>query len=113
MNRQQIIDVIKGLLVAGGPIAILLTNVFGMDVGSAQRVVESLAAISSVGGIVWLALGRTDANMAKDAASVPGVQVHVDTRNAPEPVVEAALDRTVKDVVPMVGGPRLDPGKIA
>ncbi len=112
MNKQQLIDIVKGLLVAGGPIAILLTTVFGVDAGAAQRIVEALAAISSVGGIVWLALGRTDASMVKDAATVKGAQVHVDTRQASEAVVEVARDTTVHDVVPMQGAPRNDAGKL-
>lgn len=74
-----------------------------MDAGAANDIIQGLAALVSVAGIVWLAVGRTDANMAKDAASVKGVQVHVDTLQAPAPVVEAA--RTTTDVVPMNGPP--------
>lgn len=108
MNRQQWLDVVKGLLVTGGPVGVILVNLFGMEPGVAERIVQGLGALASVAGIIWLALGRTDLNMVKDAASVPGAQVHVDTRIAPPAVVDAALSRSpeVKDVVPMVGGPR-------
>lgn len=111
MNRQQLVDIVKGLLVAGGPITVILVNLLGMDPGPAEKIVQGLAALASVGGIVWLALGRTDANMVKDAASVPGTQVHVDPLVAPTPVVNAAMSPEVKDVVPMVGGPRTDANK--
>lgn len=108
MNRQQIIDIVKGLLVAGGPVAVILVNLLGMEPGPAEKVVQGLAALASIGGMVWLAVGRTDANMAKNAATVPGVQVHVDEDVAPTRVVDAAKDPAVKDVIPMVGGPVTD-----
>jgi hypothetical protein len=111
MNRQQILDVLKGLLVAGGPIVALLVHLFGMESGEAEKIVQAFGAVVSVGGIVWLALGRTDGNLVKDAASVKGVQVHVDSRVAPDSAVEAARNPEVKDVVPMVGGPRHDANK--
>lgn len=103
MNRQQLVDVVKGLLVAGGPGVVILTKLFHMEAGAANDIIQGLAALVSVAGIVWLAVGRSDPNMVKDAASVKGVQVHVDTLQAPAPVVEAA--RTTTDVVPMTGPP--------
>jgi hypothetical protein len=111
MNRQQIVDVVKGLLVAGGPVVAVLVNLLGMEQGPAEKIVQGLAALASIGGMIWLAVGRTDANMVKDAASIPGTQVHVDPLVAPVPVVNAAMSPAVKDVVPMIGGPRVDPGK--
>ena len=103
MNRQQFVDVIKGLLVAGGPVVAVLVNLLGMEQGPAEKIVQGLFALASVGGMIWLAIGRTDANMAKDAASVKGVQVHVSPTEAPAPVVEAIA--TTTDVVEMTGGP--------
>ena len=111
MNRQQILDVLKGLLVAGGPLTVLLTHLLGMQPGEAEKIVQAFGAVVTVAGIVWLALGRTDGNMVKDAASVKGVQVHVDPRTAPDAAIEAARNPEVKDVVPMVGGPRTDANK--
>lgn len=105
MNRQQVVEIVKGLLVAGGPVVILLVNVLGMEAGSAQRIVEALAALVSVGGIVWMAMGKSDTNMAKDAASLPGVQVHAQPGVAPPAVVDAARDPKVPDLVEMTGGP--------
>lgn len=111
MNRQQLVEIVKGLLVAGGPVAILLVNLFGMEQGGAEKIVQGLAALVSVAGIVWMAFGKSDTAMVKDAASVSGTQVHVDTRTAPSSVVDVARDRDVKDVVPMIGGPRTDSDK--
>lgn len=105
MNKQQIIDIIKGLLVAGGPVVVLL-DVFGVETGAAERAVQALGALATVGGMIWLAMGRSGTNLAKDAATVPGVEVHVDTSDAsaaPAALIDAALDRGVKDVVPMIG----------
>jgi hypothetical protein len=109
MNRQQLVDVIKGLLVAGGPFAVILVNLLGMEQGAAERIVQGLAALASIGGIVWLAIGRTDANMVVDAASVKGVQVHANPDTAPAAVVKLAEDTKVADVFPMEGGPRVPP----
>lgn len=111
MNRQQILDVVKGLLVAGGPVVAILVNLLGLEQGPAEKIVQGLGALVSVAGMVWLALGRTDGNLVKDAATVKGVQVHVDSRVAPDAAVEAARNPEVKDVVQMIGGPRHDANK--
>jgi hypothetical protein len=111
VNKQQIIAIVQGLLVAGGPVVVILTKAFHIDGGAANDIVQALGAVVSVGGIVWLALSRTDANMAVDAATVKGVQVHVDAAVAPDAVVQAERDPEVKDVLPMVGGPRVDANK--
>lgn len=109
MNRQQLVDVIKGLLVAGGPVVAVLVNLLGMDQGPAEKIVQGAAALASIVGMIWLAVGRTDANMAQDAASVKGVQVHVNPETAPSSVVKLADDAKVTDVFPMEGGPRVPP----
>lgn len=111
MNKQQIIDVLKGVLVAGGPVTILLTMAFGMESAAAERIVTAIGSLVSIGGLIWLGMGRSDANMVKDAASVPGTQVHVDRLSAPQTVVNAAMNPQVKDVVPMIGPPRDDTNK--
>jgi hypothetical protein len=111
MNRQQLVEIVKGLLVAGGPVVILLVHLLGMEQSGAEKIAQALAGLVSVGGIVWMAMGKSDTAMAKDAASLPGVQVHVDTRSAAANVVDVALDRGVKDVIPMIGGPRSDTNK--
>lgn len=105
MNRQQIVEIVKGLLVAGGPVVILLVNLLGMEQSGAEKIVQGLAALVSVGGIVWMAMGKSDTAMVKDAASLPGVQVHAQPFVAPPAVVDVAEDRTVPDVVVMTGGP--------
>lgn len=105
MNKQQLIDVLKGLLVAGGPVVAILVNLLGMQPGPAEKIVQGIAALVSIGGMIWLAIGRTDRNMVVDASHVPGVQVHADPKIAPAPVVAATNDPTLPDVVPMTGGP--------
>ncbi len=104
-NKQAIYNVLKGLLVAGGPLAAILTNQFGMDDGTVKTIIESGAAIVSIVGLLWLGAGGTDKAVVQQAAEVKGVQVHVDTARAPEAVVEVAQS-TNPDVWPMVGGPR-------
>jgi hypothetical protein len=105
MNRQQLVEIVKGLLVAGGPVVILMVNLLGMEQGPAEKIVSALAALVSVGGIVWMAMGKSDTAMTKDAASLPGVQVHAQPGVAPPAVVEVARDPKVSDVVVMSGGP--------
>lgn len=108
MNRHQILDVLKGLTVAGGPIVVLLVQLLGMESGEAEKIVQAIGALISVAGLVWLGMSRTDRALVVEAAQVPGTQVHVDTTAAPKAVVAAARDLKVADVVPMIGGPRAD-----
>lgn len=105
MNPLQIAEVAKGLLVAGGPVVILMVNLFGMESGVAEKIVQAFAALVTVGGIVWMAVGKSNTALVKDAASVPGVQVHADPYAAPAAVVDVAEDQNVRDVVVMEGGP--------
>jgi hypothetical protein len=111
MNRQQIVDLVKGLLVLGGPVTIILVNLLGLEQGTAEKIVQGLASLASVGGMIWLAVSRTDANMVLDAKEIKGVQVHADPKTAPESVIKLAEDPKVTDVFPMEGGPRDDAGK--
>ena len=112
MNQLQIVEVLKGLLVAGGPVVVLLVNIFGMETGGAEKIVQALAALVSVAGIVWMALGKSNTSLARDAASVPGLQVHVDPLAAPQSVINVSNDPKARDVLPMIGGPRTDDGKL-
>lgn len=107
MNKQQIIDLVKGLLVGGGPAVIILTRVFGMQSAAATDIVSAIGSIVSVAGLVWIVIGRSDANNALVASEIPGVQVHAKAGVAPESVVALAEDTTGKapDVVPMTGPP--------
>lgn len=109
MNKQQLIDVVKGLLIAGGPVVAVLVNLLGIEQGAAEKIVQGLAALASIGGIVWLAMSRTDSNMVKSASEVKGVQVHVNEETAPPAVIKLAEDKKVTDVYPMEGGPRVPP----
>lgn len=104
-NKQAIYNVLKGLLVAGGPLAAILTNQFGMDDGTVKTIIESGAAVLSIVGLLWLGAGGTDKAVVQQAAEVKGVQVHVDMNRAPESVAEVATSSN-QDVWPMVGGPR-------
>lgn len=107
MNKQQLIDLVKGLLIAGGPVVIILTRVFHMDQGAATDIVNALGSLVSVAGLVWMVISRSDANNALVASEIPGVQVHAKAGVAPESVTALAEDNTGKapDVVPMTGPP--------
>ncbi len=109
MNKAQLVDIVKGLLVAGGPVAVILTKLMHMDAGAANDIIQGLAALASIGGMIWLAMGRSDTNMVTSAAEVKGVQVHVNPETAPPAVVKLADDAKVTDVFPMEGGPRVPP----
>lgn len=109
MNKQQLLDVVKGLLIAGGPIVAILVNLLGMETGQAEKIVQGIGALVSVLGVVWLAMSRTDSNMVANAATVKGVQVHVNEDTAPAAVVELAAPDKKNDVYPMEGGPRVPP----
>lgn len=111
-NKQAIYNVLKGLLVAGGPLAAILTNQFGVAEGTVKVVIESGAAVLSIVGLLWLGVGGTDRAVVQQASEVPGVQVHVDMNRAPEPVAEVAAGPN-KDVWPMQGGPRTAEGDAA
>jgi hypothetical protein len=116
MNHQQVIDLLKGLCISGGPLAVLLAVV----VGGSQRADEIAAAIGgviSVGGVIWTWYDARRAATVTKAAAIEGVQVHVNTAVAPADVTAVAVKQAtsdsdpVSDVVPMHGGPRTD-GKI-
>lgn len=109
MNKQQLIDIVKGLLIAGGPVTIILVNLFGLETGPAEKIVQGLGALVSVASLIWLALGRTDSNMVVNASEVKGVQVHVNEDTASSSVIKLAEDKKVADVYPMEGGPRVPP----
>jgi len=106
-NKVAIYNVLKGLLVAGGPIAILLTSALHLDSNMANVALQLVSAGLSIVGLAWLGISGTDANVVQHAGDVPGVQVHVDTTVAPAPVVDVAKDKSANpDVVPMIGAPR-------
>lgn len=102
MNWKQLFTALKAALAAGGPSIISLMQLFGYQSSDVEKVV---AAVATVVGIVLLIIDKSAANMAKDAASVPGVQVHAQPGVAPPSVIEAAKDPKVPDVIVMTGGP--------
>ncbi len=99
-NWKQIFTALKAALATGGPSIISFMSVFGYSPSDAEKVV---AGITTIVGIVLLILDKSDARLAKDAASLTGVQVHVDPQKAAGAVVEAI--HTTTDVVPMTGAP--------
>ena len=105
-NKQAIYNILKGLLVTGGPLTALLTNQFGMDAGLVKTIIESSAAILSMVGLIWLGVGGTDSATVEHAADIKGVQVHVDPLQASSSVLKVAESPANPDVVEMVGGPR-------
>lgn len=75
-----------------------------------STVLASLGTIAGIASAVYGSWKATKAQQTKSVAQTPGVQVHVDTTTAPASVVAVAAsnDPKLKDVVPMVGGPRDD-----
>lgn len=99
MNKLQVLEVVKGLMVAGGPIVILLVNLFGVDVGVAERTVQALGSVLSAAGLVWMVLGKTDYQMVKDAANVQGIaKIKVDPDTTNVAALKAATDPSLANV---------------
>jgi hypothetical protein len=110
-NKVAIYNVLKGLLVAGGPVAVLLVNTLHLDNDTAQAIIQLISPLLTIVGLIWLGISGTDRNVAINASLIRGVQVHASPLFAPEAVVEVAKNRDdITDVVPMVGGPRTDKG---
>lgn len=111
MNSDQLTSIFRALLAAGGPIAGLLTNA-GLNDGAVNNILTvALIVVPPLISAVWGYIHNSANGKVIAAATVPGVQVHVDTGPAsvaPMSVIDSALDRSVKDVVPMVGPPRSD-----
>ena len=61
------------------------------------QILGFLGTIAAAGG--WSAVANSNLNLAKSVASVQGLTVHVD-ETAPPDLREAAVDRTVRDIVP-------------
>jgi hypothetical protein len=107
---RQIFTALKGLLAAGGPAVLLIQQTLGYPPGEAEKIVAGLAALV---GLILLVMDQSGTAVGKAAATVPGVQVHVDTTQesaAPEGL-KAAARSDLPDVVPMRGGPREDANK--
>lgn len=118
MNKQQIYDALRVALAAGGPLAALILKYTGLSQTDFEMWVSvALLIVPPAAAWVWGLLSRTDRAMVVDAASVKGVQVHVNADPhvgesvAPPAVVAAAEDPALRDVVPMSGGPVTDPAK--
>lgn len=108
-NWKQTLTALKAGLASGGPSIIAVMQMFGYQASDVEKVV---ALVTTVVGIVLLVIDKSDTALVKDAASVPGTCVHVDTAVAPPAVVKAALDRDVKDVVPMVRPDPMNEGRL-
>lgn len=114
MNNQQLIDLLKGLTIAGGPVALLIGVFVGGDTQRANEVSAAIGSLVTIAGVIWTVWDARKAATVTKAASLEGVQVHVNTATADPTVVEvaqaAAKSATdpVADVVPMIGGPRQD-----
>lgn len=113
MNMQQVLDLLKGLTIAGGPIAILIGLFVGGDAQRANEVSAAIGAIVSVAGIAWTIIDARRSATVTKAAAIEGVQVHVNTATAPPDVTALAITPAAAgtpqaDVVPMIGGPRND-----
>ena len=107
VNWKQLIIGLKAALAAAGPSIIAVMEIIGYQATQTEKII---ALAVSVLGIVLVILEKTDLTMAKDAASVPGLQVHANPQTAPKSVLEA-VPKT-DDLVVMVGGPREDAKKI-
>lgn len=104
-NKQALYNVLKGLLVTGGPVTAILTNQLGMDPGLVKMILESAMSLLSIAGLVWLGIGGTDKVMVDQVANLKGVQVRVDPNTAPSAVVALANSPASPDVVPMADQP--------
>lgn len=113
LNPQQWKAIGAMLLGTTGPIAWLLSRYFGLADSDIKMWLDFVAAVTPLVAGAFITASKSDTGLAKDAASLPGVQVHVDPYAAPPNVVDVAKDPGVRDVVPMIGGPRADTNKSA
>lgn len=115
MNRQQFLDIAKTLTVAGGPLAVLITVITG-STDQTEKIIAALGGVVSIVGIVWAWLDARQSRIVEKAGEIPGVQVHANADpnaqgNFPvaPPEVIAVAQSSNGDVVPMTGGPVLNP----
>ena len=99
-NWKLVFTALKTALATGGPSIIAVASLLGYPATDTEKFIA--LATTAVGAIL-LIIDKTTAAMAVDAASVPGVQVHVNKALAPTSVVEAI--KTTPDLVPMTGPP--------
>lgn len=111
LNPQQWKTIGALLLGSTGPFAWLLSRHFGMADSDIKVWLDLVATLTPIVAGAFITASKSDTAMVKDAASLPGTQVHVDPYTAPMPVVDVAKDPSVADVVPMIGGPRTDTNK--
>ena len=95
-------------------VAAAATNAAQVQAVAAMPIADKAKAMEAVSpaGQASIAAALPDQTVVRAAAAVPGVQAHVDERVAPLAVVRVANDPTATDVVTMIGGPRIDPGKL-
>jgi hypothetical protein len=114
MNVQQIIDLLKGLTISGGPLAVAIAVFVGGDNERANVIAGAVGSIITIIGVAWTIIDATKRAQVMKAASQEGVQVHVNTATADPGVVAAAVTPAKTDtdpvasVVPMEGGERTD-----
>lgn len=108
MNWKLIFTALKTALATGGPSIIAVAQQLGYAASDVEKVI---ALVTTIVGTALLIMDKTNPAMAKDAAGIEGVQVHVNKLQAPMSVVEAI--KTTPDLVPMNGPPvPSDAGKL-
>jgi hypothetical protein len=93
-----------GMTIVSGPLMAVVARVFHLGDSDVQLGLNLFAALTAMAGAGWGLTSTTSGQVAKDASSIQGVQVHADT-TAPPAVVAATKDPNFKDVVPMGGKP--------
>ena len=115
------LEVVKMLLVGGGPIAAILSTFFGEgDVERYMRVATAVVGIAStLYGAWWMIKSARDSSILSAASQVPGVdfrggQIQVDTSVASTSAVKAAMSNkpAYAGVVPAMGPSPMQPPSI-
>lgn len=85
-NKQQLIDAVRTLIAALGPILVYL----GLAEADANRYVQIAGmVVPIIVSVIWGIIDKSYANRALSAAAIPGVAVAV-APNAPESVKQIA-----------------------
>ncbi len=110
-NQQQVAGWLRAALAAGGPISALVLSKTGISSEDWALYTEAaLAIVPPLAVAIWSWYSSRKTTQIKSVQATPGVQVHVDPVVAAPAVVamSESQDPSLKDVVPMHGGPRED-----
>ncbi len=95
-SQQQIEGVIRWVLAAGSPFAGFIVSKWGQDTLT-QVTSMALYVVPPLVALIWSLVRKTQASIANQAATIPGVTVKVNTATASQSVADSAMANIVND----------------